>query len=314
VNDVPEQTTSSLPSGRARRIMLVTAPWLAILAFAIGGAVFVLGARSDPPAASVSAPDDGEGGISRALATQGISTGGDASSGTPVPGALAAGFIGDDVHDHGKQPTFADYESLSAGQLLPLFPPGTVAAADLPLLKQQVEEVRRAAERFPTVDAAKAAGYSNTTSDVPFMGEHYLNFDLVRKGVFDPSQPQGLLFSKIGLGGEEQLVGVWFLLIPGVNGTRADVQPKSFAGDLALWHAHVGLCLVGFSGASEGETKQSCIEKGGTYTPDLRWMIHVWVAPGHDNPDGVFSYLNRDLFQQQQAAADAANPPTGEVR
>jgi hypothetical protein len=47
---------------------------------------------------------------------------------------------------------------------------------------------------------ALAAGYVRTTSDVPYMGEHYLNYNYVKSGIFDPAHPQGLLFSKIDSG------------------------------------------------------------------------------------------------------------------
>lgn len=308
--DAPRRTSS-----RARRLVLLVAPWLLIAAVVAVGAIVYRGSSGGGAGAAASAPAaatpaDDASGILKALASNGIKVG---EAATPVSGALATGFIGDNVHDKGKQPTFTQIETLSAGQLLSLFPANTMTEADLPQLKQQVELARQAAERLSSVDAAKAAGYVNTTSDVPFMGEHYLNMDLVRKGVFDPAHPQGLLFSKIGPGGAEQLVGVWFLLIPGINGIRPDAQPPSFAGNLAIWHAHVGLCLVGFSGASEGDTRQSCAAKGGSYTPDLRWMMHVWVAPQQDNSDGIFAYLNRDLFDKQQAAAAAAKPPTGQL-
>ncbi len=304
-------------ASRVRRVALFVAPWLAIVAVATGGFLYLRsGDDNTAPAVTGGAPADDAGGVARALAAQGITGVAATTDGSNVPGALTQGFSGDGshVHDKGKQPTFTQLETMSADAVLPLFPADTVSAADLTQLKQQVEQVRRVAERLGTVDAAKAAGYTNTTSDVPFMGEHYLNFDLVRKGVFDPEHPQGLLFSKVGPDGEEQLVGVWFLLVPGINGIKPDVQPEGFAGSLDLWHAHVGLCLIGLSGASEGETKASCTAKGGSFTPDLRWMMHVWVAPRQDNPDGVFAYLNNDLYQKQQAAAAAANPPTGQVQ
>jgi hypothetical protein len=216
------------------------------------------------------------------------------------------------VHDHGKQPTFATIESTPSDKLLSLFPADTVSAADLPTLKTQIEQVRAVAERYPTPDSAKAAGYNRTTSDVPFMGEHYLNFDYVRSGIFDPTKPQGLLYSKID-DGPEKLVGVWFLLIPGTGTNKKDLAPEGFAGDLDLWHAHIGLCLVGFSGASEGETRESCQAKGGSFTADLRWMMHVWVAPVQDNPDGVFAYLNNDLYQKQVAAKSASATQNGTI-
>ena len=316
-NPGPREAPRPDTASRVRRAALFAAPWLAVVAVAVGGFLYLrAGGDKTPPAVAGGAPADDAGGVARALAAQGITGVAAATDASNVPGALTQGFSGDGshVHDKGKQPTFTQLETMSAHAVLPLFPADTVSAADLPQLKQQVEQVRQVAERLGTVDAAKAAGYTNTTSDVPFMGEHYLNFDLVRRGVFDPAHPQGLLFSKVGPSGAEQLVGVWFLLVPGINGIKPDVQPEGFAGNLDLWHAHVGLCLVGLSGASEGETKASCTAKGGSFTPDLRWMMHVWVAPLQDNPDGVFAYLNNDLYQKQQAATAAANPATGEVR
>jgi len=304
-------------AARARRLARILVPWLIISVVAAGSFAYRVTGRGAATTVVTGAPaSDDAAGIARALNAQGIKSDGSSQPGAGVPGALTQGFTGasDHVHDRGKQPTFAQIESLSAEQLLPLFPANTVTAEDLPALKEQVEQVRRTAELFPTVDAAKAAGYVNTTSDVPFMGEHYLNFDLVRKGVFDPARPQGLLFSKIGPGGQERLVGIWLLLVPGIYGVTADTQPAGFAGNLALWHAHVGLCLVGLSGASEGETQESCTARGGSFTPDLRWMMHVWVAPLQDNPDGVFAYLNNDLFLKQQAASTAASPPAGDVQ
>jgi hypothetical protein len=124
----------------------------------------------------------------------------------------------------------------------------------------------------------------------------------------------GLLFSKVD-SGAPKLVGVWFLILPGVggNGVTREIQPQGFASDLDLWHAHVGLCLVGTSGASEGETRESCEAKGGNFTADLRWMMHVWVAPGFDNPAGAFAYLNADLYKQQAAAQGQQQAPSGTV-
>ena len=301
---------------RARRLAPILAPWLIIAAVAVGGFAYLRAGGTTRAAVSGAPATQDAAGIARALNAQGINIESSGAAEAGVPGALTQDFsgAGGHVHDRGKHPTFTQIEALGSDQLLPLFPADTVSADDLPALKRQVEQVRRSAELYPTVDAAKAAGYVNTTNDVPFMGEHYLNFDLVRKGTFDPAHPQGLLFSKVGPGGEEQLVGIWFLLVPGINGITGDVQPEGFTGDLDLWHAHVGLCLVGLSGATEGETAESCAAKGGSFTLDLRWMMHVWVAPLQDNPDGVFAYLNNDLFLDQQAASRTADPPTGEVQ
>jgi hypothetical protein len=213
------------------------------------------------------------------------------------------------VHDAGKQPTYTQIETMTDKQLLPLFPAGTMTLADIPKLRTQLEEVHAVALKYPTADDAKAAGYVNTTSDVPYMGEHYINFNILRSGKFDPNSPSGLLYSKIGPGGQEQLVGIWYLMVPGIGGITAATPPtNTWAGNIALWHEHDGLCLVGTSSASEGETAASCKAKGGAYTAALKWMLHVWVVPGHENSDGVFAYLNNDLFAQQQAAGNTAAP------
>ena len=319
-----------------RRFVPVTVAWVVTAAIAVGSITYVgasgttIGhshsstesAVTDTHAHTSDAAD--AGGVVQGLQSQGIdpSGGGSASGGdggsnpdpASVPGALTQGSNGHagGQHDHGKQPTFAQIESTPEDQLLPQFPADTMTAEDFPLFKQQVEAVRKVAEQFKTPADAVAAGYVRTTSDVPYMGEHYLNYDIVRKGVFDPAHPSGLLYSKID-SGEEKLVGVWFLLLPGVGGVTRDQEPAGFAGNLDLWHAHTGLCLVGFSGASEGETKESCSAKGGSFTADLRWMMHVWVAPIQDNPDGVFAYLNNDLFQKQQAAAKGSSAPSGNI-
>ena len=302
-----------------RRFVPVTGAWVVLTTMAIASVTYIgasgvtIGHSHGATTSAVTDATGGEaGGVAQALKDQGIAAS-DGAAPASVPGALTQGSNGKPGghHDHGQQPTFTQLETLSQDQLMPLFPPDTVSASDFPLFKQQVEQVRAVAEKYRTPAEAQAAGYVRTTSDVPYMGEHYLNYDFVRSGKFDPAHPQGLLFSKID-GGEEKLVGVWFLLIPGLGGNTRDVEPAGFAGNLDLWHAHTGLCLVGLKGASEGETRESCSAKGGSFTADLRWMMHVWVTPETtENPAGVFAYLNNDLFQKQQAVAKAAGAPSG---
>ncbi len=321
-----------------RRLAPVTVAVVALVAVVVGSGTYMaatgasighthLASTSALTPAQSQAGSLDAGGVAAALKQGGIdlNAGGGAAPGSSndaiaaqagqVPGSLTQGSngaaSGHAQHDHGKQPTFTQVEAMSASQLLPLFPPNTISETDFPTWKSQVEAVHDFALKFASPEDAKKAGYINTTSDVPYMGEHYLNLDLLRKGVFDPAHPTGLLYSKVGPGGAEQLVGVWFLLVPGINGVTRDTEPQGFAGNLDLWHAHTGLCLVGLSGASEGETKESCTAKGGAFTADLRWMMHVWVAPLQENPDGVFAYLNGDLFAKQQAAGKSVTVPTG---
>jgi len=308
------------PEALVRRFVPLTAAWVAVAAVAVGSITYIGASGTsvghEHESAVAGAQTDaagGDAGVAQALRDQGIPTGTDTNP-ADVDGAFSQGASGtpDGRHDHGKHPTFTQLGSMPNDDLVSRFPQGTLDAADLPALKQQLQTVREVALRYPTVEAANAAGYGNTTNDVPFMGMHYLNFDYVRDGVFDPAKPEGLLFSKVDAG-PPKLVGAWFLLLPGIGDITADTQPAGFVGDLDMWHAHIGLCLVGLSGSSEGETKESCEAKGGSFTGDLRWMMHVWIAPEvTENPDGFFAYLNGDLFEKQQAAGkEVGAQPSG---
>lgn len=216
----------------------------------------------------------------------------------------------EDVHDVGAHPTIEQFLTLSDAEIVARVPAGTLTPAEVGVLRRQVEAAYAVAQKYHDVRAAEADGYRNTTNDVPFMGAHFLNSQYVADGVFDPAKPEGLLYSKLG-GGEDaewKLVGVWYLLVPGVNpGVTGTVPPEGFAGSLDLWHEHIGLCTRNGI-ISENNTRDDCLADEGRWVGDLRWMMHAWVAPEvMDNPEGVFTYLNAELYRQQ-VRKQPANP------
>ena len=206
-------------------------------------------------------------------------------------------------HDVGSHPTYEGFMSMDDATVLRNVPGGTLLPNEVPLLKGELAQARAFAETVNTEDKALAAGYYNTTNDVPFMGAHFISQEYLMDGVFDAGKPEGLLFSRLGGGpdAEWQLVGVWYLIMPRVNGGVTEtIPPGGFAGNLDLWHAHHGLCTrAGI--ISENNTAEGCRADNGNFIGDLRWMMHVWVWPETaDNPDGVFTYLNGTLFDKQQ--------------
>ena len=218
------------------------------------------------------------------------------------------------AHDVGSHPAFEAFISMDTASVLRNSPGGTLLPNEVEVLQAQLVEARAFAETVDTVEKAQAAGYFKTTNDVPFMGAHFLNGSYVSDGIFDPSKPEGLLFSKLGRGedAEWQLVGVWYLLFPGLNqGVTATIPPEGFAGTLDLWHSHEGLCTrAGI--ISEDNTAEGCSADQGNFIGDLRWMMHVWVWPETaDNPDGVFTYLNANLFEQQSQGNVQGEPLGG---
>jgi hypothetical protein len=211
------------------------------------------------------------------------------------------------AHDVGEHPNFETFMSMDNATVLRNVPGGTLLPTEVDLLREQLAAARAFAAEHNTVEKAQAAKFYNTTNDVPFMGAHFINREYLLDGKFDAGKPEGLLFSKVGdPDGEWQLVGVWYLLIPGINPDATDSSPpEGFAGSLDLWHAHRGLCTRA-GVISENNTEEGCREDNGNFIGDLRWMMHVWVWPEvADNPEGVFVYLNTNLWQMQQQRVQA---------
>jgi hypothetical protein len=207
------------------------------------------------------------------------------------------------AHDVGGHPNYETFMSMDQPTVLRAVPGGTLLPTEVEPLRGQLAAARTFAEQHDTVEKAEAAGFFNTTNDVPFMGAHFISRDHLLDGKFDAGKPEGLLFSKLGNPeGEWQLVGVWYLLIPGINPDATDVAPpEGFAGKLDLWHAHRGLCTRA-GVISENNTQSGCEADQGNWIGDLRWMMHVWVWPeAADNPEGVFTYLNTNLWEKQQS-------------
>ena len=42
-------------------------------------------------------------------------------------------------------------------------------------------------------------------------------------------------------------------------------------------------------------TAAQCKQAGGFYMALTGWMVHAWVVPGWDSPQGVFSHENPDV-------------------
>ena len=64
-----------------------------------------------------------------------------------------------------------------------------------------------------------------------------------------------------------------------------------FIGPNDHWHQHIGLCVKnGVVVGGEKTTPEQCKSRGGNKVGlnDI-WMVHAWVVPGWDSPQGVFS-------------------------
>lgn len=132
--------------------------------------------------------------------------------------------------------------------------------------RAELEAVRRATTRYLDPAEARADGYAPTrfALDLPLMGEHWVNRELLDRPV-DLLRPAVLQY--VELGGYRALVGVAYAR----RMAEGEPLPEGFAGDADVWHEH------DFTALGEGRIA----------------MLHAWLwAP---SPDGVFAERNPAL-------------------
>jgi hypothetical protein len=158
------------------------------------------------------------------------------------------------------------------------------------LLTRQLDEARTVAMRYPTVADATAAGYRLVGGGFgPGSGAHYIGgggYSLK----FDPSHPLALIYD--GIHPTSKVVGLMYYGM-GLN------PPAGFAGPNDHWHRHSGVC-IGAGGSvlfppDSNVTAVQCAKVHGFYMRITGWMVHAWVVPGWESPDGVFSHENPRL-------------------
>lgn len=153
---------------------------------------------------------------------------------------------------------------------------GTVSPATMRLLGRQLAAARRAAARYPTLGKALRAGFTQAAPYAPGIGSHYMRYSLIYRP-FDPAAPDMLLFD--GDAPASRLVGLAYYVYDSQG------PPDGFAGPFDHWHQHRQTC-VGRTGAHfEGDDDAiECRGRGRN-----AWMLHLWVTPGYQTVNLVFS-------------------------
>ena len=129
-----------------------------------------------------------------------------------------------------------------------------------------VQIVRNATERFKNVSAAMAEGYQLqfgcvSGSDSGAMGLHYVNGDLVGKGILDPTRPQIIIYEAMP-DGSKKLIGADFLVIAEQWDATHKSPPELMGQLFHLFEAPNRFGLPPF------------------------YTLHVWAWK--DNPNGAF--------------------------
>ena len=161
-------------------------------------------------------------------------------------------------------------------------------------LAQQLVAARAVAMQYPTVAQATAAGYHVAGGFAPGSGAHYIGGQMTSAtGPFDPSHPFSLIYA--GVNPTSRITGLMYYGI-------SQNAPEGFAGPNDHWHRHSNVCIKpGASGldtpfpADADVTEAQCSGVGGSLMKISGWMVHAWVVPSWESPEGVFSHDNPDV-------------------
>jgi hypothetical protein len=196
------------------------------------------------------------------------------------------------------------FQSIVAGndteksELQPFAP---LNAQDQAVLTQQLTEAYQAAERFPTVASAKAAGMILAGGMAPGVGAHYQAIGntpfagfTTDNAPFDPSKPASWIYSSTA--DNAPVVGIMYESLE-------QNAPAGFVGPNDHWHQHSNVCVQYAGGkigvpfaADQNVTPQECKDVHGFFMKKTVWMVHAWVVPGWESPQGVFSHDNLHLY------------------
>jgi hypothetical protein len=158
---------------------------------------------------------------------------------------------------------------------------------------------RATAMKYPTVADATNAGFILAGKFTPGAGAHYISLSgsassyTGKTTTIDPAHPLALIYD--GTAPTSRVVGLMY-------GSFAVNPPSGFAGPNDHWHRHSNVCVVfGKAGitipfAPDSDVKKSeCDAQKGDFMRETLWMVHAWVVPGWESPQGVFSHANPDL-------------------
>jgi hypothetical protein len=167
------------------------------------------------------------------------------------------------------------------------------------LESQQLAQAQQAALRFPTFGSAKAAGMILAGGMAPGVGAHMQNFgntfsDVNPDGTINAADPASWIYA--GTGPNDPVVGLMYTSF-GKN------PPAGFAGPNDHWHQHSNVCVKFANGmiavpfaVDQDVTPQECADAHGTFMKKTVWMVHAWVVPGWESPQGVFSHDNLHVY------------------
>ena len=176
--------------------------------------------------------------------------------------------------------------------------PQAISKADRAELARQLTLARATALQYPTVADAEKAGLHRAGPFSPGLGAHYISYGNAGgspDGVMTDDQiSKPLAWIYDGTHPDSHIAGLFY--------TTGVANPAGFAGPNDVWHVHHDVCLVysptGIDsplGADHDATKAQCDAVHGSLLHNTGYLLHVWVVPGYESPEGVYSHLSSTI-------------------
>ena len=174
-----------------------------------------------------------------------------------------------------------------------------ISKADRVELARQLTLAREVALRYPTVADAEAAGLRRAGPFSPGLGAHYISFGNAlgnADGVMsddDIRKPLAWIYD--GTHQNSRIAGLFYM--------TGAADAKGFAGPNDTWHVHHNVCIKTGAGgvidaplgADHDATQAQCDAVGGNLIHQTGYLLHTWVVPGYESPEGVFSHLTSTM-------------------
>jgi hypothetical protein len=170
-----------------------------------------------------------------------------------------------------------------------------MSAATRAELAREMDIARETALKFPTLADAEKGGLRRAGPFSPGLGLHmiaYGNYGGAGKAPMTDEQiRRPLAWIYDGTKPSSRVSGLFY------SATVAD--PAGFAGPNDVWHQHTNICIKQVPGgidaplgADHDATVAQCNAVGGQLLAATGPLLHVWVVPGYEDSQGVFSHLN----------------------
>ena len=169
-----------------------------------------------------------------------------------------------------------------------------VSPEDRAELARQLSLAREVALQYPTVADAERAGLRRAGPFSPGLGAHYISYSGLGNadGVMsddDIRKPLAWIYD--GTHPDSRVAGLFY--------QSAAENAAGFAGPNDTWHVHHDICIkTGANGvvdaplgADHDATQEQCDAVGGQLLEQTQYLLHTWVVPGYESPEGVFSHL-----------------------